>query len=57
MPNERNRGGREAENQRRESQRREGQGPMTVQEAGHKGGQRERELVKEGHREENKNRR
>lgn len=32
-------------------------GSMTVQEAGHKGGQRERELVKEGHRQEgNKNR-
>ena len=46
--------------QRREDTRREehGKGSMTVTEAGHKGGQRERELVQEGHREEGgKNRR
>lgn len=58
MANERNKGGREEQGHKRETQRpREGQGSMTVEEAGHRGGQRERELVKEGHREEDKTRR
>lgn len=45
---------------RREETRRgeQGKGSMSVTEAGQKGGQRERELVQEGHREEGqKNRR
>lgn len=51
-----NKGGPRRENEPRREEH--GKGSMTVTEAGHKGGQRERELVQEGHREEGgKNRR
>lgn len=49
MPTNRNRGQNEEDRRRREANRDEkGQGTMTVAEAGHKGGQRVRELIQEG---------
>lgn len=51
MATERKEEGRRSESSRREEK---SQGTMTVAEAGHKGGQRERELVEEGHKTEEK---
>lgn len=51
-----NKGGRMPGGNRNEGPRREesGKGTMSVAEAGHRGGQRERELIQEGHRSEDK---
>lgn len=51
-----NKGGRMPGGQRNEPPRRDdsGKGTMSVAEAGHRGGQREKELVEEGHRTEGK---